>query len=177
MLIFAQKLYKECMKLLRNEYWSRLWIVQELCSAPKLQLSHGAGSLSGKDFNFLLFLGGIKEQAEWKSSGDTDKEIYNKVCKLLNFIKSTSPLSNMVPEQDLITLLERSRNSKCQDPRDKLYCLLGLASDLIEGDITVDYSMPLFHLICEVVETSRCPSIYIKRKNTAADRVELCQAL
>jgi hypothetical protein len=51
----------------------------------------------------------------------------------------------------LRTLLEACERSLCQDPRDKVYGLLGLASDVKDDDLPVDYSKSTFELFWDVV--------------------------
>jgi hypothetical protein len=51
----------------------------------------------------------------------------------------------------LRTLLETCERSLCQDPRDKVYGLLGLASNVKDDDLPVDYSKSMFELFWDVV--------------------------
>jgi hypothetical protein len=49
------------------------------------------------------------------------------------------------------TLLENCERSLCQEPRDKIYGLLGLASNVRDGEIVVDYSKSMFKLYEDVM--------------------------
>jgi hypothetical protein len=51
----------------------------------------------------------------------------------------------------LRTLLETCERSLCQDPRDKVYGLLGLASNVKDDELPVDYSKSMFELFWDVV--------------------------
>jgi hypothetical protein len=51
----------------------------------------------------------------------------------------------------LRTLLETCERSLCQDPRDKVYGLLGLASNVKDNDLSVDYSKSMFELFWDIV--------------------------
>jgi hypothetical protein len=51
----------------------------------------------------------------------------------------------------LRTLLEMCERSLCQDPRDKVYGILGLASNVKDDDLPVDYSKSMFELFWDVV--------------------------
>lgn len=53
----------------------------------------------------------------------------------------------------LRSLLEISKESKCQDKRDKVYGLLGLASDMAKGEIAIDYSQSLYDLYVNVMNS------------------------
>jgi len=52
---------------------------------------------------------------------------------------------------ELVNLLDLSRTSLCQDRRDKVYGILGLATNVKEGDIQIDYRINLFQLFCNVI--------------------------
>lgn len=49
-------------------------------------------------------------------------------------------------------LIENTERSQCREPRDKIYGLLGLASDFKQGSIKVDYSMPMFKVYQDVLK-------------------------
>lgn len=69
--------------------------------------------------------------------------------------------------------------SLCQDPRDKLFGILGLSSDLIEGEIEVNYNTSLFSLLCSVVSNSQRRSSWSAgvRDVQTYGLVKLCQAI
>jgi len=52
----------------------------------------------------------------------------------------------------LHALLEDCERSMCKEPRDKVYGLLGLASNIREGQVIVDCSKPMFKIYEETVE-------------------------
>jgi hypothetical protein len=47
------------------------------------------------------------------------------------------------PSPNLIYLLRVGRNTRCADPKDKVYGLLGVAADCDELGVIVDYSKPV----------------------------------
>ena len=55
------------------------------------------------------------------------------------------------PAFRLHTLLENCERSLCQEPRDKVYRLLGLASNVDDGEVAVDYSKSLFELYVDIL--------------------------
>jgi len=59
--------------------------------------------------------------------------------------------SKQLPAFRLQTLLETCERSLCQEPRDKVYGLLGLASDVDNGVISVDYSKSMFEIFVDVM--------------------------
>jgi hypothetical protein len=58
---------------------------------------------------------------------------------------------NRLPATGLKSLLATCETSYCQDPRDKIYGILGLASDISKNKISVDYSKSLFEIWEDVV--------------------------
>jgi hypothetical protein len=71
---------------------------------------------------------------------------------LRNFSQNLdSDARSQQPAFVLRTLLETCERSLCQDPRDKVYGLLGLASNVKDDDLPVDYSKSMFELFWDVV--------------------------
>ena len=66
---------------------------------------------------------------------------YLENCHYANFMK----LDNLRgrKKMPLITCLQCTRDHKATDPRDKLYALLGLASDVSKDELIPDYSLPV----------------------------------
>ena len=61
--------------------------------------------------------------------------------------KSVSSQFNPLEQQmELSDLLERFRYCEATDPRDKIYAILGMASDIDLGDINIDYMLPVQQL-------------------------------
>lgn len=132
---------KELEWLCDREYWERLWIIQEIGLAKKLSIVYvdpwNLWRYPWDDFVELL------------SHSQTDmKEPY--------FNKAELPLKLAQQRRDKhISRLERLlvdfNGAKCEEPRDKIYGLLGLASDCPVNKIKVDYEKPMFELFEEVV--------------------------
>jgi hypothetical protein len=54
------------------------------------------------------------------------------------------------PFGSLMVLFNEGMTLKMSDPRDRLYGILGIATDVEVGDIQVDYSLPPFEVYCKV---------------------------
>jgi hypothetical protein len=52
----------------------------------------------------------------------------------------------------LHNLIEATEKSQCREPKDKIYGLLGLSSNIQEGTIIVDYMKPMFEVYGDVLE-------------------------
>jgi hypothetical protein len=78
------------------------------------------------------------------------------LASLVRELKSISSSLRMHRERQqpafrLHTLLENCERSLCQEPRDKVYGLLGLASNVDDGEVAVDYSKPLLELYMDTI--------------------------
>jgi hypothetical protein len=117
------------MDLLTNNYWSRVWILQEVLLGRSRTIWYGDYVLAWQhlyrlaDANILHFPPGIPTQLQW----------------LLRTVETVS-LSRLEPI-DLAEAIENCHNSESKDPRDKVYGLQGL----IHADqrVEVDYYKPV----------------------------------
>jgi len=142
-------------QLLQNPYWRRLWIVQEIILAPKLELIYGTHSCDWEHLTTLLYtirqyevfsecqrhlprLDGKASLVARSFAGHLDSQRYARRI-------------NRLPATGLKSLLATCETSYCQDPRDKIYGILGLASDISKNKISVDYSKSLFEIWEDVV--------------------------
>jgi hypothetical protein len=70
----------------------------------------------------------------------------------------------------LENLLETFAYAECQEPRDKIYGLLGLAHDCEDGSLEADYSKPLFEVHYDVVSYFNHRSSFSNGHPSATDR-------
>jgi hypothetical protein len=120
--------------LCERDYWARLWVVQEIVLAKQLEVycEHNV--------------------ATWTAFSRTLQQ-----CQRYDRIKNSLPYlfdrqrSDRYYECRLLNLLEACQASKCSDPRDKVYWLLGLANDCSEDKLAVGYSNPLHDVYRDVI--------------------------
>lgn len=120
-------------ELYEDGYWNRVWIVQEIGLAKQLKVCLGYFSTSWAHFiDFMTFhdLGDagpmkLNKQRQTKES---------KGCKLLD-------------------LVEDYRHARCTDQRDKIYGLLGLATDA--RHFPIDYNKSLFDIWKDVMQFAK----------------------
>lgn len=152
--------------MLASDYWTRLWIIQEICLAPRVELLYCDLSCTWNVFSRAI---------PWT---EADEFVRHKLCCFDGIMRSNLALNDARPERRLLrSLLVLSQSSLCRDPRDKLYGILGLASDVLDGDILADYTISLFDIFCQVVQEFREPNPYTVRRNTPDNIVALCRAL
>lgn len=109
---------------LRLRWFDRVWILQEIALARLVTMVAG------------------QKTARWTS------ESINKLlvlCTQLN-IEPPSALNWLPashPERDILSVLQRSRNSSSTDPRDKVFAILGLVSSHVQIGFPIDYSQTI----------------------------------
>ena len=123
-----------------SPYWRRIWVLQEFALAQKIAILYGDLQISASTLidamGFLIRLGNspvptyfgcFKNQDEAMRFGNLG---YAGFCTL---VKEKSSIKEQLSEADLtgwlITKLDSSRLHMSTDPRDRIYALLGLASD------------------------------------------------
>jgi hypothetical protein len=145
-----------CSWVCHHSYWTRLWIIQEVTLSRELRVCIGRSS--GKWETFLENLSQYVERYE---------DLRHQISVIKNLDQKRK--SRYSEKSCLEKLLEDFRYAKCQEPRDKIYGLLGLANDCIDGSIKADYTKPSFDLYTEVLKKFGSQAIS-KGSSTAFDR-------
>lgn len=110
--------------LMSNKWASRVWIIQELANSKRASLGCTERWIDARAFSLAPRLLGIEPNAQCQA-----------VIDIMPGPSRSTSWWNEKP--DLSTLLWRFRESQTSDPRDRLYALLGLASDKpIKADYT-----------------------------------------
>ncbi|KAK3381902.1 heterokaryon incompatibility protein-domain-containing protein [Podospora didyma] len=125
-------------------WWKRIWIVQEAVAARELLVLHGNRALP---WDFLKNICNALQRNEFRS--DANALIvrtcgYQKFKTLDNFRTHKSML--------LTRLLQCTRDYGATDPRDKLYALLGMASDVSADDLVPDYARSVESVFTNLVQ-------------------------
>lgn len=139
-------------RLIYEEYWKRLWIVQEICLAANLYVHFGTGRISWDTFVNLVML--------YKHLHTTD----HRADIILNLAATRSDMYQGGEAYSLSSLLNTYKNAFCQDPRDKIYGFLGMASDHVDQTIPVDYRKSLPEVYGDVVRFFNSSTIDSERK-------------
>lgn len=129
--------------LLSREYWFRTWIIQEFLLGKKFEIVCGSKHISG--------LAAEKFCQELRTiPGENRSRLTNVLStRGLGLLNQRSRRLKKAPLLDLVV---QNRASICSDPHDKIYAMLGLASDCTtERTIPVDYSAPLEELFGKVL--------------------------
>jgi hypothetical protein len=148
--------------LCERGYWSRLWVVQEIVLARELMVRCGPDEATWTAFSRALqgyeYYDRIKSSLPYLFDRQRNDRYYE--CRLLN-------------------LLEACQTSKCADPRDKVYGLLGLANDCGEDELVVDYSKTVYEVYRDVIafHSSRTRSRQLLSPRRDLDVVRFSQIL
>ncbi|KAH8754956.1 heterokaryon incompatibility protein-domain-containing protein, partial [Hyaloscypha finlandica] len=124
-------------RLLYRPWFERLWVIQELAVSRKAIVQWGnlqtAWSTLEKAAKFIL------------RPGEAALPQYIRtIFPLLGAHRVTQvALESMFnfDTQNILTILHNTQNSKCSDPRDRLYAIQGIVED--NQDIEIDYSIPV----------------------------------
>ncbi|KAI9647460.1 hypothetical protein NHQ30_003845 [Ciborinia camelliae] len=121
-------------QLCTDGYWDRLWIIQELGRARKIEVCYGHLAMDWNAFIELVTL----HNSSWEGPLRLDRLIQDKYFGSHTFRK----------------LLYDHREALCKDPRDKIYGLVGLAVDVV--GFPMDYSNSLMKVWTDTMEFMNC---------------------
>jgi hypothetical protein len=144
-------------ELLRNEWFSRTWIIQEVALANDLVLQHASEKISWETFTvvaeFVLhpevepFLRDYSD--DWSG---VNMQLYRNLSmsRSMNIArqlrKRLSPSTNIT----LAFMLSLTSSFRATNTRDKIYGLLGLVSQATRNSIKVNYDIPIRDLMIDV---------------------------
>lgn len=125
--------------ILHNEYFSRLWIVQEVVLARSIRvLIHGCpnASISWEEFS---------QPHLWLPYTNHDEpRTGNNYYSLVNLTDARHTQT-----QPLHKRLENFSDHACEDPRDKVYGLMGIVDE--RDHVPIDYAKPLVDVYVDVL--------------------------
>jgi Heterokaryon incompatibility protein (HET) len=108
-------------RIAESTYWTRLWIVQEVCLPRILVLVYGSELWAYEDFRQWGFLPAVGQ-----SLPQSVVDIFGATRRLLE--------TREKKHTDIMTLeslIERFARSECSDLKDRVYGLLGCANDIL----------------------------------------------
>ncbi|KAI8947944.1 heterokaryon incompatibility protein-domain-containing protein [Xylaria longipes] len=129
-------------RFIENDYFNRLWVVQEIASARHIKVLCGDQSIQWEDLSLVIkFMG----NPEMLRSLQTTEEMGVVACDQDSLrhaatILATRRSTTADISYSLAFLLPNYRSMKCKDPRDKVFGLLGLVRGIDHPLIRPDYS-------------------------------------
>jgi hypothetical protein len=127
-------------KLLSSSLWERVWILQEFCAAHELTLVWGPANLAFKHFSavWALLYNALRIPREFGKNID-----WGNVQDQLEKTKPMVLQHIVTKHRPLLGQLTVTHMLQATDPRDKLFALLGIATDAHDLKIRADYSKSL----------------------------------
>lgn len=153
--------------LFERDYWSRLWVVQEVFNAREITVYCGATSLpwsvyrlasdvfwSHKGLIEFYFPGSLSHGGRGASS---TQFTYSQVL-VYHGPSSIPDVSSFhgLEEDSLLEVMRICRRKLSADPRDKLYGMLGLLPEDIRNEFPVDYSLSVKEVYLRVFDYLIC---------------------
>jgi hypothetical protein len=132
--------------------WSRIWIVQELSCAPKVQLIAGTATLDWALVGSYLNDEKYADAFHGVFGHGTISSVVREIFEFAKTIEQQRSIMRRVETDNYISslmdVLARFRYAKATDPRDMIYGLLGLVSE--EHPVMVDYSKTTAEVFADV---------------------------
>lgn len=141
---------KELCKVAQQDYWWRVWIVQEIGAASKLEVHwRSSAENEGKQKHESISYSMSWEQLFLKFRSNYSEEM-KQAIKLGDQREGRHGDSFL-----LANLMDACQDSLCQEIHDKIYGFVGIAHDCQNGEFPVDYSKSLLELYNDFVEFRR----------------------
>ena len=125
--------------LVYREYWSRLWIIQELVLSQRLRLMISDKVVPWEDLEAattaLMVPDRDRHKARSNQRSTAARQNFRHIWELRR-----ARVRRARGGVGLRRLLERVRHAEYMDPRDRIYGLLGLATPFDRGRAVIDYN-------------------------------------
>ncbi|KAG9243068.1 hypothetical protein BJ878DRAFT_568795 [Calycina marina] len=130
--------------MLSQPCWGRTWVIQELASAWIATFYHGSVTL---DMSLMLVIVQLLKTCHWPLTRVPAMNfLYRNRPGLFNISHELLGIwylfQNRCDGISLHHVLRLSRKMSCQDPKDEVFAILGLASDEIKNAFPIDYRQP-----------------------------------
>ncbi|KAH7120339.1 ankyrin repeat-containing domain protein [Dactylonectria estremocensis] len=109
-------------EILQRPWFQGVWVIQEVASARAASVMCGSKAVSTQTFTQIPSLLGITPDEHTQAVLDV----------MPGYLRRSTWWSE---SQDLATLLGKFRHSKANNPRDKIFALLGISSDACDKDV------------------------------------------
>ncbi|KAF4949405.1 hypothetical protein FGADI_8918 [Fusarium gaditjirri] len=124
---FQKELEDGLQTFMENPWFSRVWILQEVANAKRAIVECNLGNIPAKLFALLPHA--------------MDVQVSEQCQAVLDIMPSPLKASSWWDQnRNLCNLMWKFRGCQATDPRDRVYALLGMASDLKDTGIRADYS-------------------------------------
>ncbi|KAG5791298.1 hypothetical protein H9Q69_009663 [Fusarium xylarioides] len=144
------KLVDGLRSFMEKPWFSRVWILQEVANAKTTIVTCNLGDIAGWIFGLLPHA--------------MDVEVTEQCQAVLDIMPHPStPSATRKETRNLSNLLWKFRGCKATDPRDRVYALLGMATDMKDSAIQPDYAKEE-HVLMKDLICSKNFQTYISRQ-------------
>ena len=140
----ATAVVEAVLHLFRRRYWSRVWVIQELAFAKDITVACGSDSITWAILQTSCAI--FKEGDDFINFRFGGTHIGHHIFDLQKAGPNTMERFVQAGDHELPTLetlLAKHRHKLATDPRDKVYSMLGMASNVTPENFTVDYRLPI----------------------------------
>ncbi|KAI0403183.1 putative heterokaryon incompatibility protein [Xylaria palmicola] len=135
-------------RLIKHDYWSRCWVIQEIAIARKVVILYGGELITwnyffsliqimfNSDPNSVWHISKIYGRSPENRSGPIPMDAGLQIISI-GHVRTTIDAKQTI---GLFNLLLASINSTATDPRDNIYAVQGISTAADSGDITPDYT-------------------------------------
>lgn len=135
-----------------QDYWGRLWIIQELLEAQDIFVKFGKEDIPWNDLCYFF-------EQQYLQRNEIRKTIAARLCHEWQD-RQVDKSQNRRLGDHLFDLCSRYAEAKCEDPRDKIFGLLGIAAECCREAVPVNYSLSKYEIYGLVIQHHCLDHIY-----------------
>lgn len=139
--------------IFQQPYWHRTWIYQEATTPGKVCFVVGSETFHHQHLGATLYTG--RQFAHFPDFTEQVGDHSRRMSLVWRLHSERISREQRPSGRALLSLMADIRVTHCADYRDKVYAILGLASDVGPGDFSVDYQRSLTDLYIDVVRLSQ----------------------
>ncbi|KAF4634263.1 hypothetical protein G7Y89_g3847 [Cudoniella acicularis] len=139
--------WEELAILMEQSYWTRIWIVQEYVLAAAITVHCGSETVDGKALELAL-----NHIVHSKPEGHSNFPVHltEYIERISHRVGSKIIERRRDSRRTLAELLDTTKSSRCHDPHDRIYGVLGVAADIQGDSIPIDYKGSIFKMKMDV---------------------------
>jgi hypothetical protein len=154
------QIWEDLQPLFKNNYWNRVWIQQEISFASSLLFQINTSQVSAYSiYHFLRLFDERRDSVDFSSVDWVNwATLHPNIHLPPRFGRINSCTEPMIGstfsdhDLNLLSILSSSYKLECTDNRDRIYGLMYLANDFVEGDIVVDYNVSVTQVYTSFAE-------------------------
>ncbi|RWA10602.1 hypothetical protein EKO27_g4502 [Xylaria grammica] len=118
--------HEHAKKLADHEYWSRYWVIQECLLARDVQVHCGENVAAWEDFRVAISVEAKVNLLTYPGDSRTAETLDSRKHGALALLLARPAVEDFPWQRPLDELIIHHRHSRCKDPRDRVFSLLGL---------------------------------------------------